>query len=135
MLRAVGVARFCPSLAAFGARPRRAGAGAGAGLAAVGARGAEAVAQASTTASTSPTFTSARLPGGADLDQHAGLLGADLEIDLLGFELDDGLAGGDRLALALQPARDARFDDRFTELGDDDVGGHGILCSLTWVRG
>ena len=55
------------------------------------------------------------------------MLGADLEVDLLGLELDDGLAGGDGLALALQPARDARFDDRLTELGNDDVDGHGVL--------
>ena len=31
----------------------------------------------------------------------------------------------------LQPARDARFDDRFTELGDDDVDGHGAPLR-TW---
>jgi hypothetical protein len=41
--------------------------------------------------------------------------------------IDDALAGGDRLALLLQPPRDARFDDRLTELGNDDVDGHGIL--------
>jgi hypothetical protein len=62
-----------------------------------------------------------------DRRQHAGVFGPDLEVDLLGLELDDGLAGGDGLALALQPARDARFDDRFTELRNDDVDGHKIL--------
>ena len=64
-----------------------------------------------------------------DLVEHAGVLGADFEIDLLGLELDERLAGGDRVALLLQPARDARFDDRFTELGNDDVDGHGILLT------
>ena len=47
--------------------------------------------------------------------------GADLEVDLVGLELDERLAGGDRVALLLQPLGDARFDDRFTEFGHDDV--------------
>ena len=50
------------------------------------------------------------------------LLGADLEVDLLGLELDERLADLDPVAFLLQPPRDARFDDRFSELGDDDVG-------------
>ena len=129
-MRAVGVA-FWPSLASFAA-----GAGAaGAGVAAAppSAAGAAAAAPASTTAE-----HVADLHVGPfrvlDRRQHAGLLGADFEVDLLGLELDDGLAGGDGLALALQPARDARFDDRFTELGNDDVDGHGALYASDLER-
>ena len=51
-----------------------------------------------------------------DAGEDAGALGADLEVDLLGLELDERLAGGDAVAFLLQPARDARFDDRFTQL-------------------
>ena len=56
-----------------------------------------------------------------DARQDAGGVGVDLEIDLVGLELDQRLAGGDRLALSLQPARHARFDDRFPQLRNDDV--------------
>jgi hypothetical protein len=35
------------------------------------------------------------------------------------------LAGGHRFAFALQPARHARFHNGLTELGNDDVDGHG----------
>ena len=69
-----------------------------------------------------------------DLHQHAGLLGADLEIDLLGLELHDRLAGGDGVAFLLQPARDARFDDRFTELGNDDVDATEYAPNPLWTR-
>jgi hypothetical protein len=80
------------------------------------------VAPASTTASTSPTFTSA--PPGADRRQHAGLLGPDSR-SISGLSRRR-LAGGDGLALRFSQ-RDARFDDRFTELRNDDVDGHGVL--------
>ena len=56
-----------------------------------------------------------------DATQHAGAIGAHLEIDLLGLELDQRLADGDAVALLLQPLRDARLDDRLAELGNDDV--------------
>ena len=123
ILRAVGVA-FCPSLASFAAGAGAAGAGGG-GRSAFGGR------SRSRGAGVDHRQHVADLHVGSfrvlDRRQHAGLLGADLEVDLLGLELDDGLAGGDGLALALQPARDARFDDRLTELGNDDVDGHGVL--------
>ena len=57
-----------------------------------------------------------------DAGDDTAALGVDLEIDLLGLELDDRFADFDAIALLLQPARDARFDDRFTELRNDDVG-------------
>ena len=59
-----------------------------------------------------------------DAGDDAALLGADLEVDLLGFELDERVADLDAIAFLLQPPRDARLDDRFSELRDDDVG-HG----------
>ena len=57
-----------------------------------------------------------------DAGDHAAALGVHLEVDLLGFELDDRLADLDAVALLLQPARDARLDDRFTEFRNDDIG-------------
>jgi hypothetical protein len=59
-----------------------------------------------------------------DPREHTGLVGADLAIYLVGLELDACFAGRDRVAYFLQPAPHARFDDRFTKLRDDDVGGH-----------
>ena len=56
-----------------------------------------------------------------DLREHARRFGADLEIDLVGLELDEHVAGGDAVAFVLHPARDARFDHRFTELRNDDI--------------
>ena len=56
-----------------------------------------------------------------DLREHAGRFGADLEIDLVGLELDEHVAGGDAVSLVFHPARDARFDHRFTELRNDDI--------------
>ena len=56
-----------------------------------------------------------------DAGDDAALLGADLEVDLLGLELDDRLADFDAVARLLQPPRDARFDDRFTQLWNDDI--------------
>ena len=57
-----------------------------------------------------------------DAGEDAALLGADLEVDLLGFELDQRLADLDAVAFLLQPLRDARFDDRFAQFWNDDVG-------------
>jgi hypothetical protein len=56
--------------------------------------------------------------------QHAGAIRAHFEIDLLGLELDERFTGGDLIAFVLQPFRDAGFDNRFTELGDNDVSRH-----------
>src|SRR5690606_24012607 len=56
-----------------------------------------------------------------DAGEHAGTLGADLEIDLVGLELDQRLAGGDGVSFLFQPARDARLDDGLTKLRDDDI--------------
>ncbi len=64
------------------------------------------------------------------LVMHAAVIGADLEVDLLGLELDDRLAGLDAVAFLLQPARDARLDDRFTELRNDDVG-HDVIWRVS----
>ena len=56
-----------------------------------------------------------------DARQDAGGLGADLEVNLVGLQLHQRLAGGDCVAFVLQPARDARLDDGFSELRNDDV--------------
>ena len=113
---------FWPSSASLGAACGGGrGGGAGAAAAPPSAPGAAAAAPASTTASTLADLHVGSPSGALDRRQHAGLLGPHFEVDLLGLELDDRLAGGDGLALALQPARDARFDDRFTELGNDDL--------------
>ncbi len=84
---AAGVAsrrRRCCAGAARGGRRRRAA------VAAASRRGAAAFAG-SSTASTSPTFTSAPFAV-RDAGEHAGAIGAHLEIDLLGLELDERLA-------------------------------------------
>ena len=64
-----------------------------------------------------------------DAGEDAALFRAHLEVDLLGLELDDGLADLDAVAGLLQPARDARLDDRFAELWNDDVG-HGDVGTI-----
>ena len=56
-----------------------------------------------------------------DPAQHPGLRRADLEIDLVGLELDERIAGGDGLPFLAQPLGDAGIDDRFTDFGYDDV--------------
>ena len=56
-----------------------------------------------------------------DPREHAGLRRADLDVDLVGLELDERVAGRHALAFLLQPARDARVDDRLADLGHDDI--------------
>ena len=56
-----------------------------------------------------------------DAREDAAAVGADFEVDLLGLELDDRLADLDAVAFLLQPARDARLDDRLAELRNNDV--------------
>ena len=56
-----------------------------------------------------------------DAAQHAGLRRADLEVDLVGLELDERIAGGDGVAFLPQPLGDARVDDGLTDFGHDDV--------------
>ena len=119
-----GVARACrprrlpaaagaaPAVWTLARRPRPAGRG-------DARRGAQR-ADSSTTPSTSPILTSS--PSCArDAGDDAAALGADLEVDLLGFELDERLADLDAVAFLLQPPRDARLDDRLAELRNDDV--------------
>ena len=57
-----------------------------------------------------------------DAGEDAAFLGVHLEVDLLGFELDERLANLDAVAFLLQPARDAGLDDRFTKFRNDDIG-------------
>ena len=59
-----------------------------------------------------------------DPGQHAGLWRADLEVDLVGLELDERVAGGDVVAFLAQPLGDARVDNRLADFGHDDVRGH-----------
>ena len=63
-----------------------------------------------------------------DAGERAGVVGAYFDIDLVRLELDYRLAGLDAVAFFLEPARHARFDDRFTQLWNDDVGHDGRLC-------
>ncbi len=56
-----------------------------------------------------------------DAGDDAAAVGVDLEVDLLGLELDDRLAELDAVAFLLQPARDARLDDGLTKFRDNDV--------------
>ena len=57
-----------------------------------------------------------------DLRQHAVLLRADLDVDLVRFQPDDRVAGLDRVAFVLQPLRDGRLDHRLAQ------GGHSYLA-------
>ena len=88
---------------------------------AAGCRATAAVADLVQIAEHSPTLTSSP-SWRVMLRDDTGALGADLEVDLLGLELDQRLAQLDAVALLLQPVRDARFDDRLAEFRDDDVG-------------
>ena len=56
-----------------------------------------------------------------DAAQHAGVRRADLDVDLVGLELDERIAGGDGVAFLAQPLGDARVDDRLTDFGHDDI--------------
>ena len=54
--------------------------------------------------------------------------GRDLEVDLVGLELDERIADGDDVAFLAQPLGDARVDDRLADFGDDDIRRHmGLL--------
>ena len=46
---------------------------------------------------------------------------ADLDVDLVGLELDEWIAGGNRLAFLAQPLGDACVDYRLTDFGHEDV--------------
>jgi hypothetical protein len=52
------------------------------------------------------------------LCQHARLQGRDFHRDLVGIQLDHRIAGGDGIALLLEPPRYGGLDDRFSERGD-----------------
>ena len=72
---------------------------------------------------TSPTFTSAPSPC-VILLEDAALRRRDLEIDLVGLELDEGVADVDGVPFLLQPLRDARVDDRLADFRDHYVCRH-----------
>jgi hypothetical protein len=59
-----------------------------------------------------------------DAAEDAGLRGTDLEIDLVGLELDEGITGRYGFPFLPQPLGDARVDDRLTDLRDQDVYWH-----------
>ena len=52
-----------------------------------------------------------------DAREDAGLCRRDLEVDLVGLELDQRIADGDGVAFLLQPLRDAGVDDRLADFG------------------
>ena len=64
---------------------------------------------------------------GEDLGERPGGGRGNLEGHLVGFELGDRFVGGDRFARPLQPLRDGRLGDRFTEARDLDFGRHEFL--------
>ena len=66
---------------------------------------------------------------GDDFRQHAGGRRVDLERDLVGFELDQGLVGLDGVAGLLEPAADGRFGNGFAEGGNADFSGHVITSA------
>ena len=73
--------------------------------------------------STSPTFTSSPSLRLMRLRTPA-LRRADLDVDLVGLELDQRIAGSDDIALLPQPLRHAGVDDGLSDFGNDDVYGH-----------
>ncbi len=75
------------------------------------------------TPSTSPTLTSS--PSRRSIfAQHTRLRRANLEIDLVGLELDERIAGRDDVPFLAQPLGDAGVDDGFSDFGNDDIGWH-----------
>ena len=52
--------------------------------------------------------------------------GGDLQRGLVGLQLEHGLVGLDELTVLLEPADDHTLGDRFAELGDPDLDGHGV---------
>ena len=59
-----------------------------------------------------------------DALRDAGLGRGDLEVDLVGLELDQRIADRDGVPFLAQPLRDARVDDRFADFRNDDVRRH-----------
>jgi hypothetical protein len=67
-----------------------------------------------------------RVPFGVhDLAQDAGALGGDVDVDLLGFELDQRVAGLNTIAGLLQPRADRRLDHRLPQDGHPHFNRHG----------
>jgi len=58
--------------------------------------------------------------------QDARPIGAHFQIDLFRFEFHKWIAGINAVALLLQPLGNARFDNGFAQLRDDDVGRHDV---------
>ena len=56
-----------------------------------------------------------------DPGEHAGARRRDLEIDLVGFELDERITGGDRVPFFLEPLGDTGVDDGFSDFRNDNV--------------
>jgi hypothetical protein len=59
-----------------------------------------------------------------DAREDAGLRCRDFEIDLVGLEFDERIAGRDLIAWFFQPLRHARVDDRLAYFRNDDVYRH-----------
>ena len=64
----------------------------------------------SSTCTTSPSLSTRFV-------EHAGLQRRNFDGDLVGLELDQGVAGGNGIALLLEPPRDGGLDDRLAERG------------------
>jgi hypothetical protein len=68
-----------------------------------------------------------------DALEHAGPGRGHFDVDLVGLELDERLAGSDRIAFLFQPPRDPRIHDGLADLGHDDVDRHmeeSTICNL-----
>jgi hypothetical protein len=59
-----------------------------------------------------------------DAGEDTGLGRRYLQIDLVGFELDQRVAGGNRIARLLQPLRHTRVDDGLADFRNEDVDRH-----------
>ena len=62
-----------------------------------------------------------------DAAEDASLRRADLEIDLVRFELHERIPGGHDVPFLAQPVGTARIDDRLTDFRHDNVGWHQTL--------
>ena len=59
-----------------------------------------------------------------DARQDAVLFGGDVEVHLVGLQLDKAVAAVDRVALLLQPGADHRIDERLTERWNPNFDRH-----------
>jgi hypothetical protein len=69
-----------------------------------------------------------------DARQDAILFGGDVEIDLVGLQLDEAIPSVDRVALLLQPGADDRIDQRLTERWNPNFNRHAPYSASIHAR-